>query len=367
MNARMKACVFLANNEPMPVEELSLDAPSQPGEVHVQWKATGVCHSDLSIWQGKLPVPPGAVLGHEGAGVVVSAVDSKMGLQPGDHVIGSFTPACGECFFCQKGQSFICEQSQAIGMGRMPFERADGQRLFGSVGGLATFSEETVVDERALVKIPDDFPFEHACLIGCGVTTGVGSVLNAAKVTKGSSVVVIGCGGVGQAVVQGARIAGAEHIIAIDLNEAKRAGATKFGATHTLDPSVEDAVSYVQGLTGARGADYVFEVVGVPALQRQAYDMTRAGGVCTWVGVPNIVDEVSLPAGLLPLQAKTVVGTLYGNANAQEDFVRYVNLAKQGELDLESMVSQRITIDDINEAFVAMTEGDVIRSVVVYD
>ncbi|HXC51556.1 MAG TPA: Zn-dependent alcohol dehydrogenase [Candidatus Limnocylindrales bacterium] len=363
----MKACIFTANHEPMPVEEITLDAPSQPGEVHVKWSASGVCHSDLSIWEGKLPIPPGSILGHEGAGIVVSAVESKTGLKAGDHVIGNFVPICGECFFCTHGQPFVCERGQQIGMSRFPFARSDGSRMFGAVGGLATFSEEAIVHEAALVKVPSDFPLDQACLVGCGVTTGVGAALNAAKVTKGSTVAVIGCGGVGQSVIQGARIAGAARIIAIDLNEAKRATATKFGATDTCDPAVSDPVGFVQGLTEGRGADFAFEVVGHTKLQRQALDMTRPGGACCWVGVPSIMDEVSVPAGMIPLQNKSIIGTIYGSADCREDFVKFINFAKSGDLDLAGMVSRRIKIGEINEAFVEMSKGDSIRSVVIHD
>jgi len=217
------------------------------------------------------------------------------------------------------------------------------------------------------VKIPSDFPLEQACLIGCGVTTGVGAALNAAKVTKGSTVAVIGCGGVGQSVIQGARIAGAAQIIAIDLNEAKRATAARFGATHSCDPAVQDPLSFVQGLTGGRGADFAFEVVGHTALQRQALDMTRPGGACCWVGVPNLMDEVSVPAAMVPLTNKSIIGTIYGSADVREDFVRFVNFAKKGDLDLANMVSRTIKITEVNEAFVEMSKGDSIRSVIVHD
>ena len=364
---RMKACLFIANNEPMIVEDVSLDAPATPGEVHVKWKASGVCHSDLSVWEGKLPLPPGSILGHEGAGVVVSAIDSKTGLKPGDHVIGNFVPICGECFYCKNGQPFVCEQSQVIGMSRFPFSRSDGSRFFGAMGGLATFAEEAVVHEAALVRIPSDFALNQACLIGCSVTTGVGAALNAAKVTKGSAVAVIGCGGVGQSVIQGARIAGAARIIAIDLNAARRAAASRFGATHSIDPAVEDATGAVMGLTDGRGADFAFEVVGLSALQRQAFDMTRSGGVCCWVGVPALDSEVSIPGAMMALANKSIIGTIYGSSDVRQDFVRFVNLAKKGELDLASMVSRRIKIDDINDAFTEMLKGDSIRSVVEYD
>ena len=368
MNRCMKATLFVANNEPMVVDEVTLDAPSQPGQVHVKWSASGVCHSDLSIWTGKLPLPPPAVLGHEGAGVVVSALDSKHGLQPGDHVIGSFVPKCGECFYCKNGQPFICEQSQVIGAGCTPITTSDGTKTAGAVGGLGTFAEEALVDERALVKIPKDIiALEEACLIGCGVTTGVGAALNAAKVQPGQTVAVIGCGGVGQSVIQGCRIAGAANIVAIDLNESKRATAAKFGATHSCDPSVDEPIGFMQGLTEGRGADVAFEVVGTAALQTLAYNMVRPGGVACWVGVPGFEAEPTISGAFTPLMNKTVVGSMYGSADVSTDFVKFVNYAKSGELNLKDMVSRRITINDINEAFTEMLEGDVIRSVVIYD
>ncbi|MFP6610329.1 MAG: Zn-dependent alcohol dehydrogenase [Deltaproteobacteria bacterium] len=361
----MKAAIMEANHEPMVIDEVHIGEPGDH-EVHVKWEATGVCHSDVSIWQGKLPIPPPAILGHEGAGVVVSAGKNDYGLAAGDHVIGSFVPVCGQCFFCKNGQPFVCATALEI-MFRRPFTRSDGSDLGVGPGGLATFAEEAVVHESALVKIPEEFAFDQAALVGCGVTTGVGSVLNAAKVKEGSSCAVIGCGGVGQAVIQGCRIAGASEIIAVEPNEAKRKVAEGFGATKTVNPSDEDAVEAVKALTEGRGVDYGFEVVGVPALQRQAYDMTRDGGSVVWVGVPNYTDEVSVPAAGTPLANKSIIGTIYGSAKVREDFVKFLNYTKEGSLDLGSMVSQRVKLADINDTFTAMLEGDVIRSVVVYD
>ena len=362
----MKAAIMLANNEPMVIEDVNLADPGD-NEVHVKWGATGVCHSDVSIWQGKLPLPPPAILGHEGAGVVVSAGKNDYGLETGDHVIGSFVPTCGECFYCKNDQAFVCEKALEIGMGRFPFSRQDGSPLLCGPGGLATFAEETVVHEAALVKIPADFSLEQAALVGCGVTTGVGAALFAAEVKAGSTCVVIGCGGVGQAVIQGCRVAGAEQIIAVDLNESKRSASINFGATHSVNPNDEDLGEFVKGLTDGRGADYAFEVVGVPVLQRQAYDITRPGGSVIWVGIPSYLDECSIPSALLPLENKRIVGTIYGSANVRTDFVKFINFAKEGKLDLEGMVSQRIKLEDLNDAFTAMLEGDVIRSVINYD
>ncbi len=361
----MKASVFVANNEPLVVEELTLDPPG-PGEVHVKWDACGVCHSDVSIWNGTLPIPAPSILGHEGAGVVVSAGETKLGFKEGDHVIGSFVPTCGECFYCTHDQAYVCGKSLEIGMGRMPYTRPDGSRIMGAIGGLAGFAEEAVVHEAAIVKIPDHFPLDEAALLGCGVTTGVGAALFAAKVEEGSTCVVIGCGGVGQNVIQGCRIAKAANIVAADLNPAKRKAAEHFGATHTIDPSETGIDEFVRGLTDGRGADFAFEVVGSAALQRQAYDITRPGGTVCWVGVPRIDSESTLPAALVVLENKTVVGTIYGSANVRRDFLTLIDYAEGGALDLKGLVSQEISIDDVNDAFKAMLEGDVIRSVIRY-
>jgi S-(hydroxymethyl)glutathione dehydrogenase/alcohol dehydrogenase len=366
MNGCMKASVFIANNEPLVVEDVTLDPPGD-GEVHVKWNATGVCHSDVSIWNGTLPIPAPCILGHEGAGVVVAAGKNKTGFKTGDHVIGSFVPTCGECFYCRNDQAYICEKSIEIGMSRMPFTRPDGSKLMGAVGGLAAFAEETVVSETAIVKIPNDFSLEEASLIGCGVTTGVGAALFAAKVTEGSTCVVIGCGGVGEALIQGCRIAKAERIIAADINPSKLKAAEEFGATHTVNPNEKDLGEFVRGLNEGRLADFAFEVVGVPALQRQAYDVTRPGGTCCWVGVPNVMSETNVPGALLVLENKRLVGTIYGSANVRRDFIKMIDYAKAGELDLKDMISQRIGVGDVNDAFKAMLDGDVRRSVVVFD
>lgn len=361
----MKAALFLEHEKPMPIEEISLDPPG-PGEVHVKWAASGVCHSDISMWNGTLPVPPPSIIGHEGAGRVVSVGAGVTEFAPGDHVIGSFVPTCGECFYCKNGQAFVCEKQYEIGFGRMPFSRKDGSRLMPGPGGISTFAEETICSPAAIVKIPKDFDLVEASLIGCGVTTGVGSALWAGKVTKGATTVVIGCGGVGISVVQGCRIAKAGKVIAVDLNPQKRKLAEKFGATHSVDPSEVDLGEYIRKINDGRGADYAFEVVGNPKLQRQAYDVTRPGGVCVWVGVPNIAAEATIPAALIVLENKSIVGTVYGSANVRTDFVKLVEFAKKGELDLKGMVSRRIALEEVNDAFRAMMEGEVIRSVIVY-
>ena len=361
----MKASILVGVNEPLVVEDVTLDAPGA-NEVHVKWTASGVCHSDLSVYNGNLPLPLPNILGHEGAGVVVAAGETTAGFAPGDHVIGNFRPMCGSCFYCESDQAYICEQSMALSMGRRPWSRSDGTKLLGAIGGLGTFAEESVVHEGALVKVPGGFPLDQAALIGCGVTTGIGSALFAAKVTEGSTCVVIGCGGVGQSVLQGCRLAKAANIVAVDLNEAKRKIGEQNGATRTVDPTSEKLRDVVKELTNGRGADYVFEVVGISALQREAYDLTRPGGTCVWVGIGHIAATVELPASIMILQNKRVIGTIYGSANVRRDMATIIEHTERGELDIESMVSRRIGLDDINDAFAAMVDGDVIRSVVMY-
>jgi S-(hydroxymethyl)glutathione dehydrogenase/alcohol dehydrogenase len=361
----MKAAIFVKNNEPLVIEQMRLDPPG-PGQVHVKWHACGVCHSDVSIWNGTLPLQPPLILGHEGAGVVVAVGSGVSEFRTGDHVIGSFVPTCGQCYHCKNGQAYVCSQSLMIGMSCLPFQRPDGSKTMGAVGGLAGFAEESIVSPAALVKIPSDFPLEQAALVGCGVTTGVGAALFAAKVSRGSTCAVIGCGGVGLAAVQGCRIAGAKNIVAIDPNPARRKDAASFGATHSLDPTEVDANDFVRKLTEGRGVDYAFEVVGNTKLQRQAYDMTRAGGICCWVGIPNMMSEVSVPAAMIALEAKTIVGTMYGNANVKTDFVKLVEFAKRGDLNIGKMVSRKVKLGEINDSFRAMLEGEVIRSVLVH-
>jgi Zn-dependent alcohol dehydrogenase len=362
----MKAALFLEQLKPMPIEEIDLDPPGQ-GEVHVKWSATGVCHSDVSFWNGNIPVPPPCIIGHEGAGKVVAVGPGVKDFAPGDHVVGTFVPTCGECFYCKSGQAYVCAKALEIGFGRMPFARKDGSRVMPGPGGLSTFAEETVCSPAALVKIPKDFDLVEAALVGCGVTTGVGSAIWAAKVKPGATAVVIGCGGVGLSVVQGCRIAKAGKIIAVDLNPEKRKAAMEFGATHTVDPSESDLAEYVRGQTEGRGADYAFEVVGNPKLQRQAYDVTRPGGAVVWVGVPNIASEVSLPGALVVLENKSIIGTIYGSANVRTDFVKLIEFVKKGDLNLKGMVSRKLALEEVNDSFRAMLEGEVIRSVIVYN
>lgn len=357
----MRAAVFTELNGPLSVEDVT---PTDPGprDVVVRVTASGLCHSDLSVMNGSLPMPPPAILGHEGAGVVEHVGPEVSRVKVGDRVIGSFIPACGICWFCLNDQSNLCENTYTVMMNPRA-TRGDGTML-PTMTGLGTFAEQMIVDEMSVVKVETDLPDDQLALIGCGVTTGVGAALNTAEVKPGSFVVVIGCGGVGQAVIQGARIAGAARIVAVDTVALKRDTALKLGATDVIDPADGDLAGQVMGLTGGRGADYVFEVIGNTDLITAAFMATRAGGTTIAVGVPRSDQSVSIPTFPLVLQEKRLLGCVYGSAQVRRDFPRLIGLIETGRLDVGDMVSRTITLDEINEGFRAMEAGEVIRSVI---
>ncbi|HSV09023.1 MAG TPA: Zn-dependent alcohol dehydrogenase [Candidatus Binatus sp.] len=357
----MKGAVYVGDAKSLSLEQLK---PNPPGsrDVIVEVGASGVCHSDLSIMRGYVPVPPGMVLGHEGAGRVVEVGGEVSRVQKGDRVIASFVPACGACWYCLREQTELCEREADISMA-LRGSRPDGSPYF-CMTGLGTFAETMTVDESSVVKVDTDLPDAQLALIGCGVTTGVGAALNTAKVRPGSSVAVLGCGGVGQAVIQGARIAGAGRIIAIDPQELKRKTATKLGATDVIDPSKGDPVDQVKALTGGRGADYAFEVIGLPETILTTYNLARRGGEVIIVGMARFEAQFTLPAFGIFFEEKTIRGCKYGSAQVRRDFPRFVDLIETGRLDTSAMVSKTIKLDGVNDAFRAMEAGEVIRSVI---
>jgi S-(hydroxymethyl)glutathione dehydrogenase/alcohol dehydrogenase len=321
-----------------------------------------VCHSDLSVKNGGLPMDLPVILGHEGSGTVLQVGSDVSRVKVGDRVICSFAPVCGNCFFCLNDESNLClgvpDAATTRGL------RADGTVLKG-MAGLGTFSDELVTPEWQTVPVQTDLPSEQLALIGCGITTGVGAALNTARIKAGSTVAVIGCGGVGQSVIQGARIAGASRIFAIDPVELKRKTAEGFGATDLIDPGAGDPIKQVKDLTGGLGADYAFEVIGLPETIVQAFHTARKGGSVVIVGMPKTTATVTLPAFPMFASEKKILGSMYGSAQVRRDFPRFVRLAETGRLDLGAMVSRRIKIDEINDAFRAMESGEVIRSVIV--
>jgi len=359
----MRAAVMRAVGAPLEIAELRLDPP-RPGEVQVRLHAAGVCHSDLSILEGRIGSPVPVVLGHEGAGVVEAVGDEVHSVAPGDHVVLSWVPMCGHCFYCLHGQPHLCA-SAAYTPGLMK----DGTtRLFDGDTpvhhGLhaATFAERTVVREGSVVKVDDDIAFDVAAVVGCAVTTGVGAALRTAEVRAGERVAVIGCGGVGLSVIQGCRLAGAAQIIAIDTVPARLEAAQRFGATDVVSGG-DAAASEVRGLTGKLGVDVAFEVAGVPALQRQAWDMTRRGGRTILVGVPAQDGQTSFPSLLLSVSEKTLKGCYYGSAYPPRDFPWLLGLYRAGRLDLDALITQRLPLEGVNDALDAMRRGEQLRTV----
>jgi S-(hydroxymethyl)glutathione dehydrogenase / alcohol dehydrogenase len=358
----MRAAVLIEPNAPLSIEVLKSPALG-PHDVRIAVEATGVCHSDLNIAQGGMPLPLPLVLGHEGAGTVLEVGAAVRRVKVGDRVIAALSPSCGDCWFCQRDQAHLCNGITD----RMTVTRAlrpDGSVVHG-LSGLGTFTDVMVAYEANLVRVETDLPCEQLALMSCGVATGVGAVLNTAAVKPGSSVAVIGCGGVGQSVVQGARIAGAAEIFAVDPVPLKRETALRHGATHGIDPADGDPVEQVKAATGGRGADYTFEVVGLPGTIVQAFATARRGGTIVVVGMPKVGEMVTLPAVAMFADAKSVIGSFYGSIQARRDLPLLVRLVETGRLDVGSMISKRIKLDQINEAFTAMSAGEVIRSVII--
>lgn len=358
----MRAAVLPGLNEKVVERDVQLNQDVGPGMVRVAIRASGVCHSDLSCVDGTLPQPLPAVLGHEGAGEIVEVGEGVTDLQPGDHVVITWVVPCNECFWCLHGQPYLC-QTHLLDLAVKHVFKAGDEPLFGFVG-IGTMAEEIIVPQGAAIKIDDDVPLDVASLLGCGVTTGVGAALNTAKVQPGSSVCVIGCGGVGISVIQGARIAGAAEIVAVDLVDRKLEMARKFGATHAVKPDGLAPLS--EELTKGVGFDYAFEVIGLPATVRQTYEATRRGGSTIIVGAGRTDDQISFTPFELFYTERKILPCLYGSADVRTEFHRLIRLWRQGKLDLEGMITQRIDIGEVQQAFDAMKAGEVIRSVITF-
>jgi S-(hydroxymethyl)glutathione dehydrogenase/alcohol dehydrogenase len=352
--------------EPLKVESVKLRAP-RPDEVVVKMAASGVCHSDLSVQQAKLPFPPPVILGHEGAGIVEEVGKEVIGLKPGDHVVLAWVQSCGRCAYCIEGEEHLCDAAiKAMMAGEETAFEKDGMAI-SRMAGVGSFAECTLVRASACIKIPEEVPLDKACLAGCGVMTGVGAVTNTAKVRPGQTVAVFGCGGVGLNVIQGAVLCGAGRIIAVDLVEKKLQWAREFGATDTINAKqTTDVPDAIRSLTDGRGVDFAFEVIGMPEVIGQAFLSLRRGGKVVVVGVPGFDQTVQLPASAIPLEEKSVLGSLYGSARMRRDMPKLLELYMQKRLKLDELISRRISLDQVNEAFAAMESGEVARSVIVY-
>jgi len=361
----MKAAVFHSPNQPLTIEQVDIDDP-QDHEVLVRTAASGVCHSDLHFVEGLYPLPGPAILGHEAAGVVEKVGKAVTYLKPGDHVIACTSVFCGYCEECMSGHPNRCTNRQAAQRGKDDKPRlSQNGNPIRQFADLSTYAEKMLLHENALVKIIDEMPLDRAALIGCGVTTGVGAVLNTAKIEPGCTVAVFGCGGVGISAIQGARIGGARRIIAVDQFENKLAMAKRFGATDTIDASHTDALKEIRAMTGG-GVDYAFEAVGLKKLAEQCFECIRPGGTATIIGMIPQGQKVEIDGPKL-LTERKIQGTMMGGNRFRIDMPRYIDFYLQGRLNLDEMISKRGKLEDVNEAFRAMKAGEVARTVLMFE
>ena len=361
----MKAAVFHGPNQPLTIEQIDVDEPREH-EVLVRTVASGVCHSDLHFVEGLYPFPAPAVLGHEAAGIVERVGSSVTYLKAGDHVISCPSVFCGFCEQCMSGHPNRCSNRRATQRpkGDKPRLSKGGERVR-QFSDLSTYAEKMLVHENALVKVRDDMPLDRAALIGCGVTTGVGASLNTAKVEPGSTVAVFGAGGIGISAIQGARIAGARMIIAVDMFEHKLATAKRMGATHTVDASSSDPIDAIRKLTGG-GVDYSFEAIGLKKVAEQCYDVLAPGGTATIIGMIPVGQKVEIDGAKL-LTERKIQGSMMGSNRFRIDMPRYIDFYLQGRLNLDDMITRRGKLEDVNEAFRVMKAGEVTRTVIMFE
>jgi S-(hydroxymethyl)glutathione dehydrogenase/alcohol dehydrogenase len=358
----VRAAIYVPGADDLAVEAVTA-LPPAPRDAVVRVDASGVCHSDQAVIDGKRLGP--IMLGHEATGVVEWVGAEVTRVQRGDRVILSLTPVCGRCWYCARNETHLCERNAEM-LPRLRATRADGVQL-NALAGIGSFADVITVDEASCVPVHTDVPADQLSLIGCGFTTGFGAAVNTAEVTPGASVAVVGAGGVGTSAILGAHVAGASRIIAIDPVPMKRDSARRFGATDVVDPSAGDAVEQVQALTGGRGVDYAFEAVGSHALEGQALQMTRRGGTTVFIGVPGFTNTMPLPSMQLIMEDRTIKGSYYGSARVTRDFPRFIELIESGRIDVGAMITRRFPLDDVNAAMAAMRDGEVVRSVVVPD
>jgi S-(hydroxymethyl)glutathione dehydrogenase / alcohol dehydrogenase len=362
----IRAAVCLGPGQPLEVRPVQLDPPGD-GEVLVALRAAGVCHSDLSAVDGAIAARFPVVVGHEGAGVVEAVGPAVRSVAPGDHVVLSWVATCRRCFWCTHGQPQLClsgvRHNGAMDDGTTRLH-LDGEPLYHGID-VAAFAEKAVVRETAVIRVDATIPFERAALAGCAVTTGVGAVVRSAQVEAGERVVVVGCGGVGLSAVQGARLAGASLIVAVDPVAARRDAALRLGATHALEPSAT-LPKEVKAMTGGIGADAVIECAGRAELQRLAWDMTRRGGRAILVGLPPSAAETTFPSLLLTIWERQVRGSFYGSCDPLRDIPWILELAEAGRLDLDALISQRVPLEGVGEALEAMRRGEQLRTILTF-
>lgn len=368
MSQRAKVAICREINQPVVVEEIEVESPRR-GEVMIKLAACGVCHSDYSVTTGTIPFPPPVVLGHEGAGIVVEVGEGVTGLAVGDAVVSSFVSMCGKCRYCQTGRPQLCDQAAKAAYtlpdGTVRTKDLQGKPLnvFSGCGVMAEFA---TLHTDNVVKIDQDIPLDRAALVSCGVMTGVGAVVNTARVAPGSIAVVFGCGGVGLNAIQGCAIAGAAMIVAVDTSEAKLEMARQFGATHVLNAKAEEnVVKALRKLTGG-GADYAFECVGYGEVVAQVYGCLRKGGMAVVVGVASQKDNTTVRTASLTFEEKTLTGSYFGSARPREDFPRLLALYRAKRLKLDELITRTYRIEEAPQAFADLASGKNARGVIVF-
>jgi S-(hydroxymethyl)glutathione dehydrogenase/alcohol dehydrogenase len=365
---KFRAAVLNRVGAPLTIDTLEM-APLRPGDVLVRVRASGLCHTDLEVIQGQLAYPLPIVLGHEGAGVVEAVGDAVSTVKPGDHVVCSWNPHCGHCFYCERGVPILCEPYKRHepkgllidGTSRLHRDGTPVHHFFTT----STHAELTVVAESSAIPVSKEIPFDRACIIGCGVMTGVGAAVRKARVSPGASVLVIGCGAVGLNVLQGARMAGAARIIAGDVGAERLERARRFGATDVVDVTAEGALDAIRMLTGGRGADVVFEAAGHPSAFRLSVEAVRPAGQVVWLGKINVDAEVAFRWGSL-MGEKRIVRSSYGDALPQRDFPWLVEQYLEGRLMLDELITRRIRLDEINAGFADLAQGIGTRTVIQF-
>jgi len=361
----MRAAVQFEVPGKLHIVDVDIAAP-QSHEVLIRTVASGLCHSDLHFLEGKYQPDLPLLLGHEAAGVVEVVGNQVNGILPGDHVVSCLSTFCGSCDFCMRGRPVLCtRQGVERRPGQPPRLTFNGEKV-NQMTRLGAFAEQMLVHEHSVVVIRKDMPLDRAALVGCAVTTGVGAVINTAAISAGSSVAVIGCGGIGLNAVQGAAIAGATRVVAIDKLAWKLNMAKKFGATDTVDASEEDAVAAVKSLVPG-GVDYAFEAIGLKSAAEQAFAMLARGGTATVIGMIPEGQNIEIPGDVLMGDEKRLQGSNMGSNRFRIDIPKYIDLYMNGRLNLDDLVSARITLDHVNEGYEALNRGEVARSVIVFD
>ena len=365
---QVKAAVHYVAGQPVEVEMLDLEEP-RTHEVRVRYVASGVCHSDLHHIQGLVPHPTPVVFGHEGAGIIEAVGPDVTGVQVGDHVLTSYIPSCGRCYYCTIGRPNLCDlrdrPRHLLLDGTSRFKK-HGQDVFQYLQ-LGTYAEMATVPDVSVIPIRKDAPLEVVCLVSCGVMTGAGSIMNRAQVRPGQTVAVFGCGGIGLNAIQAAKMVGAEKIVAVDVFDQKLEWAKEFGATHTVNSrQVEDPVQAVKEICGRDGADYAIEAVGIQVTMEQAFHSIHRGGTAVIIGVPPTGMRLSIDPGLL-LGEKVLTGTSFGSTRQRVDLPMIVDMFMDGRYKLRELISREVELEDLNDAYDRLIKGEVKRSVVRYN